>query len=172
MARNRSEREDPYADRRKKVFWWGVGIVVFLILWGTFALRNEYLALQASGNQHAADRLVRNLLIVLLIIGIVVLLFAWWWASRFIRRMTARLNLEFEESIAHLPQEEQQAARRKRAAIQAALSLGAYALVHEMFQASNRRAQENLRHTQERNAHINEVLEAGRERHTSWDDPV
>lgn len=162
-----------YEERRKKIFWFTVGVIALGIFLTISSLTSEYRDLQSSGNQHAADRLVRTVILVILGLVTIAVVVAWCYFGRVARSVSARMEAEFEASIANLSPEEQVFARSKRAAYKAAMAIGAYAVAHEAFEVWHHHQQEDLRQTRERNARINALLEEGRQnRHTSWDDPV
>lgn len=172
-AKHRREFAGWYAERRRRILRILLGasiIVVFLLI---SALRSSYLSLQASGNQHAADRLITTIAVIILSLFAVATLIALWYLSRTMARLTARLNADFEASIADLPPEEQAQARRRREMAKTAMALGGYLAAHSAMVAWRHHQDEDVRRTRERNEAVNQRLEESRERnHVSWDDPV
>lgn len=149
-------------DQKQRLWALGICLVPIVIIVAIIALINNYIHLEQSGNQAAADRLMT--ISVVSVIGVIVLvvLVAAVVFSRVIRRFSAEQARRFEASIAHLDVEEQRAARRSRAVKQAALAMGAYVVAHEGMKIMEHHRREDLERTRERIDQINQLLEEHR----------
>lgn len=115
MSRHGDDRW--YEDRRKLIFRITIGLAFLVLVVLVLGLRSEYLRLQALGHQHDADRMITALAAVFLIATPVILIIGGWFVYRIGRRVSVRMEADFEISISHLSLEEQEDARRQRNSI-------------------------------------------------------
>lgn len=142
----------------------GFSVMAVLVVVGAVAVVvgqvKHYLDRLSWQDPAAADRFISDLIVVGIVIVAVLGCAGLSLALAALGRWQRRHDEEFEKSIAHLPVEHQQAARRQRAMRDAAIAMGVAAGAHVAMEFADHRRQNDLERTRERNRQVHDALAA------------
>jgi hypothetical protein len=143
---------------------WAIGLSIPVALWLVvvigIAMKHHYDHVRWYESPEKAEHMLVGWLTVAAVIVVLALMMGIVAIGLMLASAKQRADERFEADIAHLSPEEQANARRGRALVHTAVVVGASLAAHEYLQHRERRMQEDLDYTAERNQRVTDGLEA------------